>query len=93
MSARDDYPRLSWMAQWDAQDGVQCLRALDEIDRLRFEVAGLNDKLIGALSAALDGVYDGAHHKMWVIDQMVRCLADDAYEAWRPYDWDEGTPP
>lgn len=27
-----------------------------------------------ALSLAQHGVYDGAHHKNWVIDQMVRAL-------------------
>lgn len=26
------------------------------------------------------GSIDGAHHKMWVIDQMVRALAGDRYE-------------
>jgi hypothetical protein len=37
------------------------------------------------IEAALDlafrfGGIDGGHHKMWVIDQMVRILAGDAYE-------------
>ena len=33
------------------------------------------DTRIGkALEFALDGVFDGEHHKMWVIDQMVRAL-------------------
>lgn len=35
MSARDDYPRLAWIEQWDAVDGVEARYALDEIDRLR----------------------------------------------------------
>jgi hypothetical protein len=46
------------------------------------------------------GQIDGAHHKMWVIDQMVRELAGDSYEAWikeyeqdGEYEWDTGTPP
>lgn len=25
---------------------------------------------------------DGSHHKQWVIDQMVRALLGDGYEAW-----------
>jgi len=37
------------------------------------------------ISAAIDiavehGGHDGAHHKDWVIDQMVRVLAGDMYE-------------
>jgi hypothetical protein len=50
------------------------------------------------------GGIDGAHHKAWVIDQMVRVLAGDRYEAIveearngrdgpDTYEWDEGIPP
>lgn len=42
------------------------------------------------------GEYDGSHHKMWVIDQMLRALfTEQEYAAWRETqpDWDEGTPP
>lgn len=50
------------------------------------------------------GGIDGAHHKMWVIDQIVRALAGDTYTSWvtfqrsgedgpDTYEWDEGTPP
>lgn len=50
------------------------------------------------------GGIDGGHHKMWVIDQMLRALLGDAYEqAVRDacdgedgpdtYGWDEGIPP
>jgi hypothetical protein len=38
---------------------------------------------------------DGAHHKMWVIDQMLRRLLQDDYDAWvaaHP-DWDAGIAP
>lgn len=49
------------------------------------------------------GGIDGAHHKQWVLDQVVRCLTTD-YPAWvkaqkdgedgpETYDWDEGIPP
>lgn len=63
----------------------------------------------GRIDAALTlafhyGMVDGAHHKMWVIDQMVRALAGDSYDQWvreicagadgpATYQWDEGTPP
>jgi hypothetical protein len=50
------------------------------------------------------GSIDGAHHKMWVIDQMVRALTGDGYAAWvaahkagvdgpDTYGWDEGIAP
>jgi hypothetical protein len=56
-----------------------------------------------AIAAQL-GQVDGAHHKAWVIDQMVRCLTADNYDAWvadycfgdegaGTYSWDEGTAP
>lgn len=50
------------------------------------------------------GGIDGAHHKAWVIDQMVRALTGDRYAAVvadaksgedgpETYDWDEGIAP
>lgn len=49
---------------------------------------------------------EGSHHRMWVIDQMVRCLTGDGYAGWvirynayRDEDgevygpWDEGIAP
>ena len=50
------------------------------------------------------GGVDGAHHKAWVIDQMVRALTGDGYVEWvkeacdgedgpETYGWDEGIPP
>jgi hypothetical protein len=45
------------------------------------------------------GQIDGAHHKTWVIDQMVRALLDDRYHAWvneyetDDYLWDTGIAP
>jgi hypothetical protein len=50
------------------------------------------------------GTVDGAHHKMWVIDQMIRILAGDEYEDMvkdakagddgpDTYEWHEGSPP
>ena len=53
----------------------------------------------------LYGDIDGSHHKMWVIDQMVRalCGSDDEYAKWvrsyempdddRWYEWDMGIAP
>jgi len=61
------------------------------------------------MEAALDfahmcGAIDGAHHKMWVIDQMVRALPGAGYDEWvrlqrdgsdgpNTYEWDEGIAP
>lgn len=46
---------------------------------------------------------DGAHHKQWVIDQMVRALTGGDYKAWvndyetgsdgAEYEWDCGVAP
>lgn len=60
-------------------------------------------------SEALDlivryGGIDGAHHKAWVIDQVVRALTGDGYDEWvraakdgedgpETYEWDEGIAP
>ena len=50
------------------------------------------------------GQIDGGHHKMWVIDQIVRILTRDKYNEWVKtyvydeetgdvYDWDKGIKP
>jgi hypothetical protein len=50
------------------------------------------------------GQIDGAHHKLWVIDQMVRELTGNDYDKWieehnagddgpNTYGWDEGIAP
>lgn len=50
------------------------------------------------------GGIDGAHHKAWVLDQVVRALTADGYAEWvldarggedgpNTYSWDVGTPP
>lgn len=43
---------------------------------------------------------DGAHHKTWVIDQMIQALTGDGYDEWIRvwtedgiYDWDTGIAP
>lgn len=50
------------------------------------------------------GQIDGDHHKAWVIDQIVRTLTGDDYDAWvaesnsgnegpNTYEWDTGIAP
>jgi hypothetical protein len=63
------------------------------------------EKIEKALDLILQyGGIDGAHHKMWVIDQVARVLTGDGYEQWvaaakdgedgpETYGWDEGIPP
>jgi hypothetical protein len=44
-------------------------------------------------------MYQGEHHKQWVIDQMIRALLGADYEDWRvelatvEAEWDEGVAP
>lgn len=64
-----------------------------------------DNKIEEALESARNyGWIDGAHHKMWVIDQMVRRLTGDGYAAWvaayqqgedgpNTYTWDTGISP
>ncbi len=66
---------------------------------------GPTDRIRSALHVAVHyGGFDGAHHKAWVIDQMVRALTAGQYEDTikaakagkdgpETYEWDEGTPP
>lgn len=63
------------------------------------------ERIAAALEVTRDyGQTDGAHHKAWVIDQMIRKLLGDRYEEWvlsyrlgedgpDTYEWDEGIAP
>lgn len=62
------------------------------------------EKIAAALDLAMYGAIDGAHHKMWVIDQMVRVLTGGDYDQWvrdfcagedgpQTYEWNEGIAP
>lgn len=64
-----------------------------------------HDKIEAAIEIAVSyGQIDGAHHKTWVIDQMVRALAGNGYDKLvaeakhgehgpDTYEWDVGIPP
>lgn len=64
-----------------------------------------SNKIKAALKIANNWSHiDGAHHKAWVIDQIVRALTGDDYESWvketcdgedgpNTYDWDIGSAP
>ena len=66
----------------------------------------LRKRIASALEIARDfGQINGDHHRLWVIDQMVRALTGDAYERWvlavssnlhdpsEPYGWETGIAP
>lgn len=63
------------------------------VDTMYGELDDLRQRIDAAMSVALDAVYDGAHHKQWVVDQMARALMGDAYDAWKPDGWDVGIAP
>ena len=54
-------------------------------------------RIADAVKVAADhGQTDGAHHKAWVIDQMLRALLGTDYDAWvssYPDEWDTGVAP
>ncbi len=63
------------------------------------------EKVKAAIELAFEyGTIDGGHHKMWLIDQMLRVLLGDDYEKEvtsfcegedgpETYEWDVGIPP
>lgn len=66
--------------------------------------AQLDGRIRHALSIAHFGQFDGDHHKLWVIDRMVRVLTGDDYEQWvaafengedgpETYSWETGIAP
>lgn len=55
--------------------------------------ADARTRVVGALRVALAyGSIDGAHHKDWVIDQMVRALTGSEYEAFIKRQENNGEP-
>ena len=70
-----------------------------------YSFSALEERILAALNIAFDyGQIDGAHHKTWVIDQMVRALTGDGYDEWvanfrdgedgpDTYSWDDGNAP
>ena len=60
----------------------------------------MDKRIAEALDVIADyGTIDGAHHKQWVLDQVVRklCGTIEKYRAWLVKhagdDWDTGIPP
>ena len=43
----------------------------------------MEEKISAALAVAEAwSTIDGAHHKQWIIDQMIRALTGDGYDEW-----------
>lgn len=72
-------------------------------DRKTYHIYPVKVKFALEFARRFGGI-DGAHHKAWVIDQMVRALTGDGYEEWVEdycagedgpctYEWDEGIAP
>lgn len=79
----------------------ECVQSLNSSDSLN----DLSEKITKAIEIAVRyGGTDGAHHKAWVIDQMVRDLSGENYKQLveaakagedgpETYEWDEGIAP
>ena len=77
----------------------------DPIESLQSEADEKESRIQHAIGLAVQfGGVDGAHHKAWVIDRMVRVLAGDRYneivtearngdDGPQTYDWDCGVAP
>lgn len=76
--------------------------------RLKLDAEKPLEDAMGRIARALvaaeqqGGLDDGAFHKQYAIDQMVRMLTGTQYGEWRafveggedgPYEWEEGTAP
>ena len=78
--------------------------ALKWVAELEAELAEVKERVEKSLGIAENGQIDGDHHKMWVIDQIVRTLTGPRYDEWiREYEkgedgpdtywWEEGIAP
>lgn len=75
-----------------------------EVTTMPPDIYGEQPKTQTPSQQALDIAYryagcEGDHHRMWVIDQMIRALTGSEYEEWirdynvNGFEWDEGIAP
>ncbi len=101
--APDGEGEISVNPSWYADNGTPVdAETGDDMSYVRTEVS---DKTQEAIDLAIQfGGIDGSHHKMWVIDQMLRILLGDKYaetikeicngeDGPNTYEWDEGIAP
>ena len=78
------------LARWHWEDN-------QEIAALKKEIVGLKAGQILAIhNIGCYGMIDGAHHKQWVLDEILRALlGKERYRTWieNYEDWDEGIAP
>lgn len=93
---------------------IDRMKTTEELKHVPFEMYArvlaraecLESKIVSALDVAYKySQIDGAHHKAWSIDQLVRALTGDNYDKWvaeycagkdgsmDDYIWDIGIPP
>jgi len=91
---RDEWRKLG-VGEYTPEEFTVLLDAVDELEQQAFRAIELAVRFGGA---------DGADHKAWVIDQMVRILASDSYgkivadarngeDGPETYAWDVGIAP
>jgi hypothetical protein len=78
------------------QPGVRTLEVLFWSCNSCWEKPFPFERVSKALLIAKEAIHEGDHHRMWVIDQMVRALTGDQYNQWVKSlddEWDEGIAP
>lgn len=109
--AYDDIKRLQEREQWFVEQAAKRapLEGYRELGDRAAAAENMRDEIQAKVNSALKiafeyGAYDGGHHKMWTIDQMVRALTGSDYSNWvaefkngedgpETYEWDEGIAP
>lgn len=100
--------QLRELSQYCATDGFEdvCVKAADLLEKeYNVKSEKVETKTIAVLSLIHDyGGIDGAHHKQWLLDQILRVLTEDNYHKWvtefcvgedgpDTYEWDTGIAP
>ena len=89
-----------WVAELgeltDRENPCTCCVRCKEKDKRIKQLEG-DMKKIGDLISKY-GYIDGAHHKQWLLDQIIRVVLKDSYSAWAKGDaeypaWDTGIAP
>lgn len=95
---------LGWWAASGKDAHLASWKDETEDTRTQWEAAAVSVAIDAIGIAVRFGGIDGDHHKAWVIDQMVRALAGNAYDQVvreacdgengpHTYEWNEGIPP
>lgn len=79
----------------DTSTKKQILKLKKEIKQLKEDLAATDEEIINAVELISDcGYTDGAHHKQWCLDQVLRILlTEEEYEESVDENWDIGISP